>query len=107
LDGRAVAEGGLGARVDDAGVLGPAVARSRHEDRARPVPGANEDVLGLGRAVHEVPRAQGALLALDDEHALAREDEEVLLVALAVVDPAGLPRLEDGQRDADMGNAIS
>src|SRR6185295_14397487 len=103
LDARAVPERGLGARVDDAGVLGPAVARAGHEDRARPVAGADEDVLGLGRAVHEVPRAQRALVALDDEQAFAREDEEVLLVALAVVDPARLPRLQDRQRHADVG----
>jgi hypothetical protein len=35
--------------------------------------------------VHEVPLLQSALLPLDDEQRLAREDEEVLLLGLPVV----------------------
>ena len=91
-----MAEGGLGARVDDA-LLRPALAGADHEDHARAVAGADEDVLGAGRAVHEVPRLQRPLLTLDQEEALAGEDEEVLLVGLAVVHPARLSRLEDAQ----------
>ena len=41
----------------------------------------------------EVPRLQAALLTLDHEHALARDDEEVLLAALPVVQ-APLARAE-------------
>ena len=50
---------------------GPALARARHEDEAGPVAGADDDVVGAGRAVHEVPRSQVALLALDQQQALA------------------------------------
>ena len=45
-------------------------------DRSRP---RRQDVLRLRRTVDEVPPAKPSLLALDQEHALAREDEEVLL----------------------------
>jgi hypothetical protein len=49
----------------------PRFARAGHEDRARAVARADEDVGGPGRAVHEVPRAQAALLAFEDRDALA------------------------------------
>ena len=42
------------------------------------------------------------LLALDDRQALAGQHEEVLLVVLAVVHPAGLAGLEHGERVADL-----
>jgi len=70
-------------------------ARARHENRAWAVVGADEDVLGAGRQVDEVPRAQRPLLTLDEEEALAVEDEEVLLKRLAVVEAVGLARVED------------
>ncbi len=57
-----------------------------HDDRAGPVTCADERVLRPRRAVDEVPLLQAPLLALDHEHALARDHEEVLLAALAVVD---------------------
>src|SRR5438105_10329771 len=50
----------------------------------------------------EVPGLQRALLALDDQEALAGEDEEVLLVRLAVVSAAGLAGLKDGDRVAEL-----
>jgi hypothetical protein len=42
--------------------------------------------------VDEVPRLQAPLLSLDQDEALARDDEEVLLDALPVVEPVRLPR---------------
>jgi hypothetical protein len=42
------------------------------------------------------------LLALDQQQALAREDEEVLLIRLAVVEPARHARLKDAERVADL-----
>ena len=82
--------------------LRPALSRTCHEDHARARPRADEAVLRLRRAVDEVPRLQRPLLALDQQHALPSEDEEVLLVRLAVIPPAGLSRLEHGQREADV-----
>ena len=71
----------FGAGVDDVAVR----ARADGEDRARPVAGADEHVLGPVRAMDEVPLAQRSLLALDQQQALTRQDEEVLLLVLAVV----------------------
>ena len=45
------------------------------------------------------------LLPLDQEQALAREDEEPLLVLLAVVHAARLPGREDGDVEPDLGEA--
>src|SRR5919201_2813832 len=98
LDPRSVAERHVGSRVGDALVPG---ARAGHEDHARPLSGADEDVLGAGWAVDEVPSPERTLLSLDQEQALAGEDEEVLLARLGVVEPARLARLEHGQREAD------
>jgi hypothetical protein len=53
--------------------------------------------------VDEVPGLQPPLLVLDQEDALAAEDEEVLLVRLGVVEAHGRARLEDGQPVADLG----
>src|SRR2546430_8051986 len=77
-------------------------AGARHEDHARPVAGADERVLGVRWAVHEVPCLQRALFAFDQREALAREDEEVLLVRLAVVPAARLARQQDRDRVADV-----
>src|SRR6059058_5647942 len=52
---RAVARRQLGHGVDDLPLLRPA---ADHENHARPVTRADEDVLGPGRAVEEVPRPQ-------------------------------------------------
>src|SRR6266511_2102491 len=53
----------------------------------------------------EVPSAKGALLAFDDEEALAGEHEEVLLRVLAVVHAARLAGREDADVDAEVGEA--
>jgi len=45
-------------------------AGADHEDRARPIAGANEDVASTGRAVEEVPLSEGPLLLFDDQRAL-------------------------------------
>ena len=100
LDAGAVAKRKLGARVDGL-FLGD--ARARHEDDTRALARSDEDVLGARRAVDEVPGPQAALLALDQEQTLAGEDEEVLLGVLAVVHAVRLPRREDGDRVADLG----
>ena len=59
-----------------------------------------------GRAVEEVPGFQAPLLILDDEDALAREDEEVLLHVLRVVLPVRLSRLEDVDADPVVLEAV-
>src|SRR3954447_12988383 len=84
-----VAQGELGYRIAEplAGV-----PRTDAQEHARAVAGANEDVLGERRAVHEVPGAQAALLSLDEEKALAAQDQEVLLALLGVVVAVGLAR---------------
>src|SRR6188474_3239400 len=97
-----MAERQLGVHVDDA-LLRPPLSRTCHEDHARTSAGADEAVLGVRRAVHEVPRLERPLLALDQEQALAREDEKVLLVRLTVIPPARLPGLEYRQGEADVG----
>ncbi len=51
----------------------------------------------------EVPGLQAALLALDHEDALAGDDEEVLLAALAVVQAVPLSRLEHVDPEAEPG----
>src|SRR5207237_7980245 len=73
----------------------------RHND-AGPVAGADDDVLRLRRAVHEVPRPQRPLLALHDQERLAGEHEEVLLVGLPVVHRHRLARPEDGDVDPEL-----
>src|SRR5262245_3376479 len=82
LDARAVAQGRLGARVDDP-FAGRATAD--HEDHTRAGARGDEDVLRARRAVHEIPGTEGSLLVLDEQKAFAREDEEVLLIRLGVV----------------------
>src|SRR4051812_9917734 len=61
---RAVLRGELRDRVHDLPLLGPP---TDHEDHARRVADADEDVLRPGRAVEEVPRAQDPLLSLDQQ----------------------------------------
>src|SRR6266550_5591643 len=97
LDADAVLDRELVAHVE-VPFFGPALARAGHEDHTGPVTRTDEAVLGVRRAVDEVPRLQVPLLAFDDDQALAGEHEEVLLVRLAVVAAARLSRLEDGDR---------
>lgn len=92
------------ARIDHAGVL---AAGAGHEDGARPVPGAHEDVRRARRTVHEVPRVEVALLLLDEQQALAGEDEEVLLFRLAVIEGAGLAGLHHAEGVADLREAVA
>src|SRR4051812_24907182 len=81
-----VAQRELGDRVDGAAAVAPA----EREERARSGAGADEDVRRPGRAVHEVPGRKAPLLTLDEHDGLALDDEEVLLVGLAVVPAGGL-----------------
>src|SRR5439155_7674523 len=81
---------------------GRLVAGTDREDQAVPLPGSDDGVLRLSRAVHEVPRTERPLLALDDQQRLAREDEEVLLVGLPVVHRQRLAGREPGQLDPDL-----
>ncbi len=53
----------------------------------------------------EVPGLQRSLIALDQEQALALEDEEVLLLVLAVVHARGLAGLEDADIDPELREA--
>src|SRR5439155_11181571 len=58
LRARAVARGELRHRVEQLFVLRP---RPGHQDHARPVAGTDEDMLGPGRAMEEVPRPEETL----------------------------------------------
>ena len=51
------------------------------------------------------PAPQRPLLALDDEHGLAREHEEVLLILLPVVAGHRLAGLEHAEVDAELSKA--
>src|SRR4051794_17602384 len=76
------------------------LARADHQHRARPVAGADEDVLGARRAVDEVPLPQRVLNPVEDDQARAVQDEEVLLVGLGVVLAVRLAGLHDDDVDA-------
>ena len=62
---------------------------------------SHERVLRPGRRVEEVPGSKASLLALDEQPALASENEERLLIRLGVID-AALARLEDGHVDPEL-----
>ncbi len=66
------------------------------------VAGADEHVLRHRRTVDEVPLLQLPLLALDHEHALAGDDEEVLLRPLAVVHARRHTRVEHDELEAEL-----
>jgi hypothetical protein len=61
---------------------------------------------GTGRAVKEVPGSERSLLPLDDRHALPRQHEKVLLLGLGVVEPARLARVDDLERDTELGKPL-
>src|SRR5512133_237499 len=104
LDTRAVLQRRLVDRVDELLlVAGEAVAD--REDPARPVAGADEHVVGLGRTVDEVPRLQRPLLPLDDQQTFAEQDEKIFLLVLAVVHARRLARLHHADVDADVFEA--
>jgi hypothetical protein len=67
-----------------------------------PSPAPTKNVLGLRRAVDEVPRAKPSLVALDQQQALAGQDEEVLLARLTVIEGARLSRLHHAERVSDL-----
>ncbi len=77
-------------------------ARADRDHEARAVSCPDDHVLRVRRAMHELPRAQLPLLAFDDQNCLARDDEEVLLVALPVVQGHRLARLEYERIDAQL-----
>ena len=52
--------------------------------------------------MEEIPRTQPPLLAFNEQQAFAAQNEEVLLIRLAVVHGAGRARLEDVQLEADL-----
>src|SRR5439155_1615117 len=69
------------------------LACADRNDDARPVAGADDDVVHLRRAVDEVPLPERPLLALGDENSLTLDDEEVLLIVLPVVHGHGVARV--------------
>src|SRR5206468_8159637 len=68
--------------VDDA-LTG--IAGADADEYTRAITRGHEDVLRPGRAVHEVPRLERTLFALDEEEELEAQHEEVLLPLLCVV----------------------
>jgi hypothetical protein len=67
---------------------------------------ADEAMVCAGRAVQEVPLLQPSLLVLDSGHALAAQDEEVLLPGVGVVQAARLARVEYREPDAELRKAL-
>ena len=65
--------------------------RPASRSQAQGRPGPDEGVFGVRWAVDEVPRLERSFLALDQEHALAGENQEVLLVRFAVIPATRLP----------------
>src|SRR3954447_17793542 len=94
---RAVARRELGHRVMHA----RARARADHHDHTGPLARAHEAVLGPRWGVEEVPWLEASLLALDEQGALPRHDEEGLLVGFGVVQQR-LSRLQDGHVDPEL-----
>jgi hypothetical protein len=78
------------------------LARAHGDHDARTGARPDDHVLRLRRAVHEVPRTQRPLLAFDDEHRFARDDEEVLLIGLPVVPGHRLARHQHERVDAEL-----
>jgi GNAT superfamily N-acetyltransferase len=78
------------------------LAGAHGDDDAGAAPRPDDHVPCARRAVHEVPGAQRPLLALDDEHRLARHDEEGLLIGLPVVHGHRLAGPEHERVDAEL-----
>jgi len=72
-----------------------------HQDCARPVARSHERVHRPGGRVEEVPGSKATILALDEQPALASENDERLLIRLGVID-AALARLEHGHVDPEL-----
>ena len=81
---------------------GGEVAGAYREHQALPIPGPDDHMLGLGRAVHEVPLTKRALLPLDDQERLPGEHEEVLLIRLPVVHSHRLAGRESNEVDPQL-----
>jgi hypothetical protein len=79
--------------------------RPHQQHRARPIPRTDEDVLGPGGRVNEVPLLQRPLLTFDQQQAFAVEHQEVLLRVLAVVHAIRLARVEHLDVDPEVGES--
>ena len=101
LDTRAVAQCGLVHAVGAPVRAARAVAGADCEHQAGCVSRA-DDHMRLGRAVHEIPLSERALLALDDQQRLPGEHEEVLLIGLPVVHGHRLTRREGDEVDPQL-----
>src|SRR4051794_8971192 len=101
LDADAVPGGRLGGDVDGAAADASAPGTDRDDDR-RPAAGTHDHVIRAPRDMDEVPRPQRPLLLLDDQDALARDDEEALLGVLAVVHADPLTGLKHVDVDAEL-----
>src|SRR5690242_13140049 len=99
LGARAVPRGELRLGIQDVLVRG---ARADRDHDREAVAGADDHVLGAAGAVHEVPRAQRPLFALDEQHGLAGEHEEVLLRVLLVVEAERLAGLQHADVDPEL-----
>jgi hypothetical protein len=90
--------------MGSAGVDDPlASAASAHCEHDRPsVAGADDRVCGASGAVKEVPGPERSFPPLHDQQALARQDQEALLVVLAVIHRQRLARFEDADVDPDL-----
>src|SRR5262249_17646344 len=99
LDARTVGGGELRHRIVNLPVV---AARADHEDHARLVAGADEDVLGSGRRVEEVPLLEPPFFPFDQQRALPRQHEEVLLLRLRVVAAGRLARWQDVDAYAEL-----
>ena len=102
LDARAVAlrclVGGEAERVG----LSVVGARSNRDHEARTASRSDDDVLRVGWAVHEIPRAELSFPALDDQEGFARDDQECLLIGLPVIHRHRLTRHEHERVDAEL-----
>jgi hypothetical protein len=78
-------------------------ASSDRDHQTRTVPRADDHVLRVRWAVHEIPRAQPALLAFHDQQSFARDDEKILLIRLPVIHRHRLARLQYEGIDAELG----
>ena len=82
-------------------------ARADHQHDTRAAAGTDDDVAGAGRTMEIVPLAEGPLLLLYDEEALAGEHEEPLLRVLVVIERVRIAGPQDAHVDADVANGAS
>ena len=78
----------------------PAPADCRDDGPASP--GTHDHVVRAARTVDEVPGPQRPFLPLDEQQALARENEEILLHVLPVVQAVRLAGLEHPDVDPEL-----